>query len=397
MKILMIAPTPFFADRGCHIRIYEEAQALKRLGHKVKIVTYHIGSTPKDTKVIRIPKIFFWYKKLEAGPSWWKPFLDLTLLVKTAQIYLREDFDIIHAHLHEGALIGYLIKFLKRKKTPLIFDFQGSLTGELLAHHFIKEHQRLHGFFKFMETKINNLPDYLICSSAGGHKLLIEEFGISPEKVMYIRDGVGHGFYKIPPKKLANVLRRSLKIPADRKIVFFMGVLSEYQGIDILLKSVKDIISKRQDVHFLILGYPNVEYYQNIAEKYRISDYITFTGRIPYLKTHSYISLADVAVSPKISKTEANGKLYYYAAAGIPTVIFDSPVNKEILGELGIYAKFNNQKDYSEKLMYALNNKEVMKDLSLKLKKKAIKDFSWSKSIKDVVLIYKKLLKKYAD
>ena len=33
MRIMMIAPTPFFADRGCHTRIYGEITALQRLGH----------------------------------------------------------------------------------------------------------------------------------------------------------------------------------------------------------------------------------------------------------------------------------------------------------------------------------------------------------------------------
>ena len=39
----MLAPTPFFADRGCHVRIYEEARALQALGHRVTICTYHNG------------------------------------------------------------------------------------------------------------------------------------------------------------------------------------------------------------------------------------------------------------------------------------------------------------------------------------------------------------------
>lgn len=44
MKILGIAPTPFFADRGCYMRILGEIQALQRWGHEVPLVTYHPGS-----------------------------------------------------------------------------------------------------------------------------------------------------------------------------------------------------------------------------------------------------------------------------------------------------------------------------------------------------------------
>jgi len=42
-KVLMIAPTSFFADYGCHVRIFEETRILEKLGHKVTIVTYRNG------------------------------------------------------------------------------------------------------------------------------------------------------------------------------------------------------------------------------------------------------------------------------------------------------------------------------------------------------------------
>ena len=33
----MIAPTSFFADYGCHVRILEEARVLRKLGHEITI------------------------------------------------------------------------------------------------------------------------------------------------------------------------------------------------------------------------------------------------------------------------------------------------------------------------------------------------------------------------
>jgi len=34
-KVLNIVPTPFFADRGCHMRILGEMKALKKMGTKM--------------------------------------------------------------------------------------------------------------------------------------------------------------------------------------------------------------------------------------------------------------------------------------------------------------------------------------------------------------------------
>ena len=38
LRVLMIAPTSFFSDYGCHVRIYEEAKILQKLGHRVTVL-----------------------------------------------------------------------------------------------------------------------------------------------------------------------------------------------------------------------------------------------------------------------------------------------------------------------------------------------------------------------
>jgi hypothetical protein len=96
LRVLMIAPTPFFADRGCHVKILEEVRALSRRNITVKVVTYHIGRDIKgvDTeRIVRMP----WYKKLEAGPSIHKYYLDLILAAKAIKVAIKFKPDIIHA------------------------------------------------------------------------------------------------------------------------------------------------------------------------------------------------------------------------------------------------------------------------------------------------------------
>ena len=51
-----------------------------------------------------------------------------------------------------------------------------------------------------------------------------------------------------------------------------------------------------------------------------------------------HLGLADVAVSAKRSASEANGKLLNYMAMGLPTVAYETPVSRELLGERGTYA-----------------------------------------------------------
>src|SRR5260221_9461449 len=73
-RVLAIAPTPFFVDRGGHVQIYEQARALQTLGNTLELCTYHIGRDMPGIVTHRIPRVP-WYKKTDAGPSYQKLYL----------------------------------------------------------------------------------------------------------------------------------------------------------------------------------------------------------------------------------------------------------------------------------------------------------------------------------
>ncbi len=124
-RVLMIAPTSFFADYGCHVRILEEARILQKLGHRVTIVTYRNGQDVPGLDIRRTLPIP-WRTHYEVGSSRHKIAFDALLGAETLALLARRRFDIIHAHLHEGALIGLVLGRLFG--IPTVFDFQGSLT-----------------------------------------------------------------------------------------------------------------------------------------------------------------------------------------------------------------------------------------------------------------------------
>ena len=78
LRVVMVAPTPFFSDRGCHVRILEEARGLMRLGADVTICTYFLGDTPEALDVRRAAALPG-YTKRSAGPAWGKLPLDVLL------------------------------------------------------------------------------------------------------------------------------------------------------------------------------------------------------------------------------------------------------------------------------------------------------------------------------
>lgn len=390
MNILFIAPTPIFADRGCHIRIVEEAKALNKLGNNVTICTYHHGRDVNGLDIKRTVKIP-WYNKLEAGPSYPKILLDFLLFLKISRLAKDKKFDIIHAHLHEGALLAEFVNKFKYSKIPVVFDVQGSLSKEVIEHKFTRKNSLIYKVLYKIEQHVNKVSDAIIVSSTSMADILKKEYNLNEKMIEVIPDAVNTDFFKPRLKNKELVKKLSLE---NKKVVVYTGLLNEYQGIDILLKTIKEISRNRRDVHFLIIGYPNEEYYKEKADELRIKDFVTFTGKIAYSRIFEYLSLADVAVSPKLPRAgEANLKLYTYMATGLPIVVFDHKVNREILGDLGVYAKYNDYKSLALRIVDLLDNEKLRNGLKEKLRENAL-EHSWEKSAKDIVKIYKKLLQK---
>ncbi len=379
MKILMIAPTPFFADRGCHVRIYEQARTLSALGHQVALCTYHNGREIGGLETYRIPNIP-WYNKLEAGPSLHKVYLDLLLLGLTWKVARRWRPDVLHGHLHEGTLLAGLTGRLLN--IPSVGDLQGSLTGELHAHRFLGGNRLLLAPLRYLERAIDHHPNMLVASCAQVESELRSQFAVA--HVLLAPDGVDTGMFRddIQPDGLAS------SVPAGRRVVVYLGLLNRYQGVDHLIAAIPQVLQTVPDAHFLIMGYPQVETYRERARQLGIGANVTFTGRLDYRDAPQYLALGDIAVSPKLDSTESNGKLYNYMAMGLPTVAFDTPVNHEILGDDGIYAALGHTGELAKAIVGLLQNPQRAHTLGARLRRRAMEKFSWEQTARQLLAAY---------
>lgn len=395
-RILMLAPTSFFADYGCHVRILEEATVLQKLGHRVTIATYYNGNDVPGLDIRRTLPIP-WRRHYLVGSSKHKIAFDALLGLKTLELLLRGRYDVIHAHLHEGALIGLVLGRLFR--VPVVFDFQGSLTGEMLDHHFLRPHSPAYRFFRWLETWIVRRAPIILTSSAHAAQLLRDEFGCHVERVRVLPDCVNAASFRpaesYAPEKLMR-LRDALNIPRERKLIVYLGLLAEYQGVGLLLDAMARILSVRRDVHLLLMGFPSEAYYQQQAERLGIAAHVTFTGRIPYAEAPRYLALGDAAVAPKLSLTEGAGKLLNYMAVGLPTVAFETPVARQYLGEDGHFAAKGDVESLAGQLLavlYPADNRtgEVIAR-GARLRQRASLAFSWQAAGEQIMSIYHELL-----
>ncbi|HEX9274587.1 MAG TPA: glycosyltransferase, partial [Candidatus Binatia bacterium] len=128
MRILMIAPQPFFTPRGTPFSIRARIQGLAALGHSVDLVTYHAGediSLP-GLRIYRTPWIP-WVRKVPIGPSCTKVFLDILLFGLALSRLFSQRYDVIHTH-EEAGLVGAI--FARWVRAQHLYDMHSSLPQQ---------------------------------------------------------------------------------------------------------------------------------------------------------------------------------------------------------------------------------------------------------------------------
>jgi glycosyltransferase involved in cell wall biosynthesis len=393
-RVLMIAPTSFFLDYGCHIRILEEARILQKLGHRVKIVTYPLGRDLPNLDIERTLPVPF-HPKHEVGPSRSKILIDALLAFKALQVGLQFKPHVIHAHLHEGALIGGVLSRLLR--VPLVFDFQGSMSSEMADHRFIAADGILFKLVHWLEWRIDRLPQHLLTSSHNAAHVLTNDFQMASEKITVLSDCVDADMF-LPvgdsaAAKAVDELRATLNIPRGRRIVVYIGLLDEYRGTSLMLRAIALMLQSGRDAHFVIMGFPNIERYQAMARDLGIADRTVFPGRIPYEDVPLWLALGDVAIEPKMSATEAAGKVLNYMAMGLPIVAFDIPVMREYLGENGFYAPLGDVTAFADQIALLLDDPARARLIGCALRQRAMTQFSWELAGREIERVYESIHK----
>jgi glycosyltransferase involved in cell wall biosynthesis len=386
--ILMIASTSFFGDYGCHVRILEEARVLQKRGHRVTIVTYYRGRDLPELNIVRT-RPTPWHANYEVGSSRHKLAFDALLSWTALKTALRLKPDIIHAHLHESALIGRMVSAITG--APLVFDYQGSLTAEMLDHHFVRPGGKREWFFHTIEHAIDKMPRAILTSSRHSAQLLREELPDQIQRVVPMPDCVDTEFFRPrAPEDDAEVaaIKDRLGIPRDRTVVIYLGLLAQYQGTAHIVQAAQQVVAQHPNAHFLIMGYPKPDYYQALAVQSGLRDHMTFTGRVPYEKAARYLRVGDIALAPKLSFTEGAGKILNYMACALPTVAFDTPQAREFMAQFGAYAERGSADSLAEHLIELLQNPDRAAALGAALRARAIQRFSWDDAARRILAVY---------
>ncbi len=326
MKILMLAPEPFFQPRGTPISVYFRLKVLSDLGHKVDLVTYHLGEDRsfKNVKLLRIPDLF-WIKKIKIGPSLTKLPLDFLMLLKAVTRLLTKRYDLVFSH-EEAAFFG--VGLAKIFHIPHVYDMHSSLPQQLDNFNFSRS-VILKQMFTMIERFVlkNSQAVIVICPDLL-NIVKAEGFG---EKAVLLENFLDFEYPDYSREEVYN--KRREFAGDDQKIVLYAGNFLPYQGIPLFLAAAAKVKDKK--TVFLLVGDTSeaVERMGRAAVKLGISDKVFFTGQVDPALIPLFISLSDVLVSPRISGTNTPLKIYSFLKSGKPVVATSLWTHSQILND----------------------------------------------------------------
>jgi glycosyltransferase involved in cell wall biosynthesis len=344
VKILVVAPQPFFSARGTPFSVYYRTQVTCELGHDVDLLTYGQG-VDVDIPGCRIKRIpaFRWLGPIRTGPSLQKLFLDGFMIAWTIGLLLRHRYDIVHAH--EEAV--FWCRWLKPVfRFRLVYDMHSSLPQQLINFEFTRS-RVLYKLFEKLEIGAVRTADavIVICPALKAYAKTLT----ADEKIVLIENSLCDTVQfpvNSPNPDRANTGRFTIAdyLPGLRhwmggrdpeRVIAYAGTLEAYQGIDRLLAAFAIVAARIPDAGLLIVGgLPReIERFRSLADELGIADSVHFTGQVSQPDAQRLVGLAGASISPRVAGNNTPMKIYQLMAAGIPIVATRIESHTQILND----------------------------------------------------------------
>jgi glycosyltransferase involved in cell wall biosynthesis len=322
MRILMIAPEPFFEPRGTPFSVYHRARALSELGHTIDLVTYHVGADvilPRVT-LHRAPRLPF-VRRVKIGPSLLKFPLDALLFAATLRLLLRGRYDCIHTH-EEAGLLGAVLGRLFR--VPHVYDMHSQLSQQLTNFGFTRS-RALIGLMRGVERAIiqsarvvivicQDFEDVVAGIAPGKPVVLIENTAVTADIATTADPGADMaGTPERPRRALGRTERRG-------PVLLYTGTFESYQGLELLVESMPAVLEQFPDATYVLVGGrgKQIEALEVCAERWGVRHALRLPGQRPPGEMAALMAQADVLLSPRTTGTNTPLKIYSYLRAGRP-------------------------------------------------------------------------------
>jgi glycosyltransferase involved in cell wall biosynthesis len=305
MRILVIAPQPFYQERGTPIATRMLIEALQSAGHDVDVLTYHVGEDPglPGVRVFRAPSVPF-VRDVPIGFSMRKLLCDVALAVRLVTLTRRHCYDVLHA-VEEAVFPSLIVRGLGCR---VVYDMDSSLPEQLLGKY--RSLHRLEGVLRRFERFAIARSDLVlaVCEDLAAR---VRAYA-TPTPVDVLED-----VSLLGDSEAGNVDDLRGDLPPGGALAMYVGNLEHYQGVDLLLEAVAAL---RAPPPFSLVAIGGnaaaVAAYRLRAARLGVDATVRFVGARPLKDLGAYLRQADILVSPRCSGQNTPMKLYSYLAAG---------------------------------------------------------------------------------
>ena len=324
LRILFLAPQPFFEVRGTPLAVLHLTRALAALGHDVDLLTFPQGEAASVDGVRHLRSLRLPVGRVKAGPSFAKLLLDVPFLAEAVARLALGRYDVVHAVEEAAHLVAPFARLLR---VPLVVDVDSSIPDQLRYSGFaargplpwlaetLEAHALRHAAAAV--TVCGSLTEGVRRRAPG-----LPVFQVEDPPLVDTREPA--------PAQAVAALRRELGM-GDGPVVLYSGNFEPYQGVELLLEATR-LVPGAQFV--LMGGRPaEIERLRARARELGSASSVFFSGTRPPEELGRFLALADVLVSPRIKGENTPFKIYTYLASGRPVVATRIATHTQLLDD----------------------------------------------------------------
>ncbi|MDI9433720.1 MAG: glycosyltransferase family 4 protein [Sedimentisphaerales bacterium] len=204
-----------------------------------------------------------------------------TMAVRLAR---DEQFDVVHAHDWMTYPAGVAVAAVTGK--PLVVHVHST--------EFDRSGEHVNQVVYDIEREGMERADKVITVSHFTRSLVISRYGIAPEKVEVVYNGVErNGTWSVG----------STSIKRDEKLVLFLGRITMQKGPEYFLHAAKKVLEAMDNVKFVMAGSGDLMYRSiELAAQLGIGQKVLFTGFLRGDDVRKIYQMADLYVMPSVSE-----------------------------------------------------------------------------------------------
>jgi PEP-CTERM/exosortase A-associated glycosyltransferase len=303
--------------------------------------------------------------------------------------------DVLHAH---SPVLNALpaLRVGKRLGIPVVYEVRAFWEDAAVDHGSTVEGSVRYRFTRWLETRALRQVDHVFTICEGLRSDIVGR-GIPASKVTVIPNAVD-----VESFATGGVVDMSLKAElgmAGATVLGFIGSFYAYEGLDLLLNALPQIIARLPEVKVLLVGGgPQDETLRLQARALGVADKVIFTGRVPHDQVQRYYDLIDVLAYPRHSMrlTELVTPLKPLEAMAQGRLLVASDVggHKELIrhGETGLLFEAGSADSLANTIVDLVSAKETWPALRAAGRRFVETERNWTESIARYRLPYQEVI-----